>query len=417
MGAIWRLSLQTHYERDDAHSGAVVAAKWRAIWLEVQSDMGCCEESTPTKIINIDVRNTNIKILMLSLRQLYFDNSLDVSLAFPLAPAQFDADPADVGDEIASRERALCLASESFVDELLNQGMSWLEVAARDIIPVATGALIIPSVPTLVVTTVGIALLVFGASAYIQMGLPEYRKYLACAMFEELKGENVVSKAAFDAVFDNLPSPRPQPETPEVNVTRDLIEKWARSQVNNLDNYLAFVSNLDSAMNIASTLTDDDCECSGIWEQTFLAGYGLGALDILQWPVGQAPGTYDAVNDEIDAACIPVVGGAFLVVELLFDPTTITRIRMDIEYISTRVSGTDHAKIWEGVMDEGTERAIHNVIGSQEVTLDSGPGIWFTDQFQFELVVSIDDLDCDMSDWRASITKIILNGTGSNPFL
>ncbi|KKM24178.1 hypothetical protein LCGC14_1607750, partial [marine sediment metagenome] len=103
--------------------------------------------------------------------------------------------------------------------------------------------------------------------------------------------------------------------------------------------------------------------------------------------------------------------------DLLFDPTTITRIRMDIEYISTRVSGTDHAKIWEGVMDEGTERAIHNVIGSQEFTLDSGPGIWFTDQFQFELVVSIDDLDCDMSDWRASITKIILNGTGSNPFL
>ncbi len=225
MGAIWRLSLQTHYERDDAHSGAVVAAKWRAIWLEVQSDMGCCEESTPTKIINIDVRNTNIKILMLSLRQLYFDNSLDVSLAFPLAPAQFDADPADVGDEIASRERALCLASESFVDELLNQGMSWLEVAARDIIPVATGALIIPSVPTLVVTTVGIALLVFGASAYIQMGLPEYRKYLACAMFEELKGDNKTT-LTYDNVKETVTITAPEailPEEPKIIANKGIV--------------------------------------------------------------------------------------------------------------------------------------------------------------------------------------------------
>jgi len=39
------MSLQTHYERDDGHSGVVVAAIWRAIWIEVQNNLtgGCTD--------------------------------------------------------------------------------------------------------------------------------------------------------------------------------------------------------------------------------------------------------------------------------------------------------------------------------------------------------------------------------------
>lgn len=407
------MSIQSHYERDDAHSGALVAAKWRAIWLEVQTDMGCCTESTPTKIINYDIRNTNIKLLMFQLRQLYFDASLDVTVAFPLAPANFDTDPGDAGDEIADRERALCLAAESFVDELMNAGMQWLEVAARDIIPVATGALVLPSVPTLVVTTIGITLLVFGASAYIQMAHEGYRDYLACAMFEELKGEAITSKAAFDAVFDNLPSPRPQPETPEVDVTRDLIEKWARSQVNNLDNYLAFVSNLDSAMNIASTLTDEDCECSGVWEHSWLGGFNeSGDWDFVEFNPGYALTTYNAAEDRAEGTCVEdATVGAKLEITLV--ATTITQIRFDAAWLSTRVTSANESQVW--VNDDFPNRyELAHGTGEGSHLMDTGPISISCTSIILRSAAGCND--CGLSDY-AYIGKITINGTGANPFL
>ncbi len=412
MGALWRLGIQSHYERDDAHSGAVVAAKWRAIWLEVQTDMGCCEESTPTTIINYDVRNTNIKLLMMQLRQLYIDNSLDVTLAFPFAPANFNTDPGDAGAEIASRERALCLAAESFVDELMNQGMQWLEIAARDLIPIATGAIIIPSVPTLVVTTIGVTLLVFGASAYLEMSNEAYRSYLACSMYEELKGEAVTSKPAFDAVFDNLPTPRPQPETPEVDITRDLIEKWARSQVNNLDNYLAFVSNLDSAMNIASTLTDEDCECSGVWQHSWLGGFNEdGDWDFVAFNVGYTVTTYNATEDRAEGTCVvDAVVGAKL--QIFLAATTITRIRFEASWLSTRVTGANESQVW--VNDDFPNRyELAHGLGPDSHTMDTGTINISCTEIVLRSAAGCND--CGQSDY-AYIGRVTIDGVGDNPF-
>jgi len=45
LGSLWRMSLQTHYERDSGHSGAIVAAIWREVWVSVQNALtgGCTD--------------------------------------------------------------------------------------------------------------------------------------------------------------------------------------------------------------------------------------------------------------------------------------------------------------------------------------------------------------------------------------
>jgi len=40
LGALWRLSLQTHYERDSNKSGKTVAAIWRSVWTQVNAVFG-----------------------------------------------------------------------------------------------------------------------------------------------------------------------------------------------------------------------------------------------------------------------------------------------------------------------------------------------------------------------------------------
>jgi hypothetical protein len=45
MGALWRMSIQSHYERDDGQSARVVASLWRGVWVAVQGGLedGCTD--------------------------------------------------------------------------------------------------------------------------------------------------------------------------------------------------------------------------------------------------------------------------------------------------------------------------------------------------------------------------------------
>ncbi len=261
MGAIWRMGIQSHYERDEAHSGAVVAAKWRAIWLEVQSDMGCCRGDTITNYYNYQSYQLQMRILLQSLTLRYINASLNVQVAFFDVPDTYEADPGDIGDEIAERNQALCLACESWVDEICNQGTSFIQGAAIDGIPFAAGAVVVPFIPTAVVGFIAIGALYFGAAIWIQLNDEDYRSYLACGMYEALKGESTTSEAGFDQAFDNLPARPPPAEGPVEDDARDIIELWLRGVVNDRENWLGFVSILGSAMSIAATLPPGSCEC------------------------------------------------------------------------------------------------------------------------------------------------------------
>lgn len=255
------MGIQSHYERDASHSGAVVAAKWRAIWVEVQSNMTCCQPGLAQNNTIIYNEYINTKIIMLQLYQMYVAASLDVSVAFPGVPDDYDADPGDAGAEIAQRDLALCVACKSWVDTMCNSGMSFLESAVSDVVPVAAGAIALPIIPLPISVFIGLLTALYTAVAYIELSREDYRQYLACGMYDALQGASTATQVGFDAAFDSLPARPPPSETGAQDQARDLIESWFRAVVNDLENWLAFVSVLDAAMSTAGTMPTDSCLC------------------------------------------------------------------------------------------------------------------------------------------------------------
>ncbi len=261
LGALWRMSLQTHYRRDAAHSGAVVAAIWRDVWTEVTADMSCCGDTLAKNNENNYNLYINTKLVMLQLYQMYVAASLDVSVAFPDVPDDYDADPGDSPGEANQRDLALCIACKSWVDSTLNMGMSFLERAVVDVLPIAVGVVAIPIIPFPVSVFIGVLAAAYTSVGYLQMANEDYRDYLACGMYEALKGEQTATRVGFDAAFDNLPVRPPPAQTGAEDIARDIIEKWLRAVVNDLENWLGFVSNLGAAMSAARELAGEDCGC------------------------------------------------------------------------------------------------------------------------------------------------------------
>ncbi len=231
--------------------------------------MAGCGCGQDVSIQNIYNTNINTQILIQNLRNQWIVALFVATTAFYLVPDDFDADPGDAGDEITDRTRALCLITQSWIDNTMNQGLQSVRAGLGD---VNTGSGILGRLPQVFTWVIAGA---FSIAAFVLDQLVEqlldtaYRDYLACAMFEELQGKDVNVVANFTSALDNLPSRPPPPETAAENIARDAIESWLRGQLNSTDNYLGFVSQLNSAMEISGTLTDDDCNCTAEWSHTF----------------------------------------------------------------------------------------------------------------------------------------------------
>lgn len=418
-GALWRLSLQTHWERDAAHSAKIVAARWREIWMEVQGMAGCCNGGAQQNI-NIYMKMIQTQIYIQTLTQLWIAASLDVLVAFPGCPVDFDTDPGDVGDEVGDRDRALCMIVQSYVDEMFNTGMSWIEDSVLGITSIGVGALAVPIIPVWIIGAGFSAVALALTSLYGELQRSDYRAYMACAMYQALKGVSTNNRGAFADAWDNLPARPPPPEFPDEDIARDAIEAWARAQLSLEGNYVAFVSQLSAAMEIAGQLTDQDCGCLAEWEHTFLDGEGLGDLVILNWPDPPfQPATYNAGADQIEGVCMGFPSGAlFTVVDLQFASRTITKVQMTVDYKATNVTVNDHLRLWDGVMDAGFQLKHADVNGEQVVVVSSGAISRVTTQLAFEAVVGVSNSTCpDDSGGRSNITNITINGLGTDPFL
>ncbi len=262
-GAIWRLSLQTHYERDAAHSGKIVAAKWREIWMEIQ-DMSCgCEPSITDISITTQI-NMTTQLYLFELKQLYIAAGLDIDIAFPLTPDSFDTDPGDVGSEITDRDRALCIAVEAWVNETFNRALAYIQGQQEEIAAVIAIGLAMPSISTKVVVGAFIVVGTVAGQIILELADDAYREYIACGIYNELKGKDTNSPPAFYAAADSLPARPPPPQSAIQDIARDLIETWLRSQLNNLENYLGFIDMLATAMTVAATVDDNFCSCKSI---------------------------------------------------------------------------------------------------------------------------------------------------------
>jgi len=255
------MSLQTHYRRDAAHSGAVVAARWRTVWMETVNEMGCCQDTVVNNYYTSLMYQTQVRILLQQLYLSYVTASLDVSVVFPGIPDFYDSDPGDAGDEVAQRNLALCLACESWVDEICNQGTSFIERTLQDAVPVVTGLVAVPFIPTLVTGFIALYAAFFGVAVHIELNKEAYRDYLKCAMYDKLKGLSTVDETGFATAFHDLPARPPPAEDAVMDDARDVIELWLRGVVNDIENWLGFISNLNAAMSVASTLSISACNC------------------------------------------------------------------------------------------------------------------------------------------------------------
>lgn len=421
MGALWRMSLQTHYERDAAKSGKIVAAKWRQIWQEVQ-DMPCCPDIPDAGNQTITNNNVMIALYMQNIRQKWIDANFNVQVAFYQVPQNFDTDPGDTGPEVAQRDLALCLATEIFVNELFNQGMAWLRTNVVELTPFGIGAVTLAAAASTPVFIVAAGAFALGAAAagtaYNELQRDAYREYIACTMYDNLKGKSTNDKANFDQALDTFTRPRPQPEDIAQDIARDVIEDWARAQINNLDNYLSFVQTLDAAMNYAGQ-TGDSCRCEeGTFIHPFLGGDGQDDLVAIPWPPAGCTATYNAVGDKFEVCCLNAPNGALVaLIDLQFASRIITRVRMDVDVIATRSTPTDHLRIWDGEMDVGTLLADQGVGGNQIYQLDTGVISITTARLQFEVVIGVGNTVCpDDSGGKGEVIKITVEGEGSDPF-
>lgn len=315
MGALYRMSKQTHYERDAAHSGRVVAAKWREVWAEVQ-DMGRCCDDAITGAVNVTNVNVQIQTYLATLNAIYVAAGSDIDVAWPNTPDNFDTDPGDVGGEIAQRNRALCFAVESWVDELLNRGIALARDAGLEISASVTAGIVIPLVPAWLVIGGFVAAAFALSELVVEMADGDYRAYLKCAMVDALKGADTNTPTEFAEAWDNLPSRPPPPENLAQDLARDAIEAWGRSQLNNVDNYLGFITTLNTAMSAAVSLTDDDCKCLGVVLEInagipFTTPMVLEDLGLGSWRATSGVWEHPTWGTSAIAAVVRIGGGCF----------------------------------------------------------------------------------------------------------
>ncbi len=365
------------------------------------SDCGCSPLSGSQ---DLTIINTQNQIIIQTWYQLWVDALFDIDVAFPGTPDLFGSDPADVGDEVAQRDRALCLAVNSWVDELLNRGLSYAKEAGVAVAAAVSGGVALPSVPTWIVTA-GLVGSAFALSELaVELASTPYRQYLICAMYEDLKAKDTNSPTAFAESWDNLPVRPPPPESIFQDIARDAIEAWGRSQLNNVDNYLAFIKSLNIAMGVASSLEVTDCGCL-FWEHTFDFTIDEQGFTAFEGAFGGPRAFYDAGVGwgNFSAAgpwshLIQLIGPAFVARHLLqLDFFVSIPLTAPGRLFSVRGPDVDAADFSEDV-DPLLETEATILIGA---TSDG----WWTSVF-------VDD----GNSYQGHLTKLILSGTGTDPF-
>jgi len=249
LGALWRLSLQTHWERDDNQSAKIVAARWREIFHEVSNNMGTC---TPSDAI---IRRTINADFRLALNVEFTANGLD-GIAPDRPDTFFDQDTGDAGDDVQRRSNALCNACIDFVNTIADDATNVARTAGLTIVPA-----LIPIVWS--INPIGGAVFVGALSllsliAQAAFNDEEIRHAVACCMYENLQGV-AITEANFAASLTGCGfAPLSDNE-----IVREILE----SGVNDRADYLAFVSVLGSFMGAVGS-SETDCAC-GIFEHTF----------------------------------------------------------------------------------------------------------------------------------------------------
>jgi hypothetical protein len=249
LGALWRLTLQTHYERNAAKSGKVVAARWLQVYEDVRDSMSECQR--PNIISNTAITAT----LRLALRLEFVANGLD-GIAPDRPDTFFDEDSGDAGDEIQQRSNALCSACYDYVNTISQD--IWDIAFSTGLTVALTATPILFAINPLAAAIAALAASVITQEVLNAVESKSNRIKVACCMYENMQGL-AVTQANFEASLAGCGF------TPlsQVEIMRDAIE----ATLNDSGNWYAFVSQLGGFF-AASGIASEDCICNQ-WEHTF----------------------------------------------------------------------------------------------------------------------------------------------------
>jgi len=379
---------------------------------------GCCAGGAQQNV-NIYIKQLQIQAYMQTLMQLWVSSALDVQVAFFQVPDFFDSHPADVGDAVQDRTRALCLATQSWVDQLLNDAMEWIEDSAVGVTAIGIGAVIIPTIPTIIAGAAFAAAALALSALYEQANDPAYREYLACAMFNALKGVSISNRTEFANSWDNLPPRPPPPEFPDQDLARDAIEAWGRTRLNNTENYLAFVKQMDAAMGVAQELTDSDCPCLSDWSHSWLFGNGNQG-DIAVDSFCNIIGSYNAIDDRWESLVTVPPGcldSGAVSIKLTIPPgSNVTEARMRFAQHNEQVFGR-----WVKIssVDDWLQpgHVVHAEVLLSGVETDRLLTTTVAPGAATELFFSVMNRQTSGTSGRSKILQITLEGTGADPFV
>ncbi len=250
LGAIWRMSLQSHYERDDDKNGKVIAARWRTVYSEVRDGMSQC---SPPAVIN----TTSIsQIMRLAMRLEFVENGLN-GIAPDRPDEFFNTDTGDAGDEIARREHALCNACYDYVTTMaadmwniaLGTGVTIASIATPILFAINPIASAVAAIATMLITQ----------EVLDAVSDEDNRIQIACCMYEALQGD-AVTQANFKLSLTGCGF------TPlsQLEIMRDVME----ATLDDDGNWYGFVAALGGHF-AASTAAVAECICTETFCHTF----------------------------------------------------------------------------------------------------------------------------------------------------
>ncbi len=379
---------------------------------------GCCGVTIGDTIQNTQI-NIQVMQYLFELNQIYIAAGNDIDIAFPDTPDLFDSDPGDTGPEVAQRDLALCVAVESWVNETLNRGFSWMQSQTEEAAGIAAVGLAQPFIPVPVIVVALFGLGLVAGEVAQELTNDAYREYLACGIYEELKGKDTNSTADFFAAADNLPVRPPPPESILQDQARDIIEIWLRSQLNNIENYLGFIDTLNTAMTMAGAMDSNNCKCLATWSHSWLMGNGNQG-DIAVDSFCNIIGSYNAVSDRWESLVTVPPGcldSGAVSIKLTIPPgSNVTEARMRFAQHNEQVFGR-----WVKIssVDDWLQpgHVVHAEVLLSGVETDRLLTTTVAPGAATELFFSVMNRQTSPTSGRSKILQITLEGTGVDPFL
>lgn len=454
LGAMYTLTRWFNWESDEAKTGKQVADVWLKIYRDLEENLGetPCDDRTPLMLQQnpenpcqvqymndfgewvtfydfalCGAFNNNIDILgILNYSETNIANGITAQelVDFLADEANYDAQLAINAQNQANRDKLLCYALRIMFEVYLETMKNNLESARKGEITLSmvAGAFIALGFAPLSPLITGAILASFTAGALFGVGAVNYsdltdqtaRDKVICHAYESLFGDNL-TRAGFATVYDVVPFVTDSPEYRQSQALKDLI---GTSQA-----YIALLNMMQNKLSVVDAMVNDCDECISptIWVHTFDFAVDNGNFYAIEVTANN-PDYFGVWSSGKWGSTDGLFGGRYrraIWFARDFAESTVTKVQIYTNFtkgifdqnINTHLfqssSGTNYAttiraSIIASVATDATDYMEWNGTASmRRIAFQMASSHRFTAQYSGVM----------------EITKIIVSGTGVNPFI